>query len=89
MRGPLSLSGDPDADMNKENRMRNTEVGKLCQYVPIYISADWLGTWTVERAGIVIGTFRTQFQARQYVRQQYGKMAEQMVHIHAVQPSHG
>ena len=63
--------------------------GKLCQYVPIYLSSDWLGNWTVERGGVVAGTFRTQYQARKFIRTQWGKIAENLVHVHAVQPSHG
>lgn len=62
--------------------------GKLCQYVPIYLSADWRGVWTVEREGVQ-QTFRTQYQARKYIRATWGRMAEQLVHVHAVQPSHG
>jgi len=62
--------------------------GKLMQYVPIYLSVDWMGVWTVERQGVQ-QTFPTQFQARLHIRQTWGKMAEQMVHVHAVQPSHG
>lgn len=61
---------------------------KLCQYVPIYLSVDWLGVWTVERQGVQ-KTFPTQFQARKYIRDEWGRMAEQMVHMHSVQPSHG
>jgi len=62
--------------------------GKLMQYVPIYLSADWRGVWTVEREGVQ-QTFPTQFQARKYIRNTWGRMAEQLVHVHAVQPSHG
>ena len=61
---------------------------KLCQYVPIYLSVDWLGVWTVERQGVQ-KPFPTQFQARKYIRDEWGRMAEQMVHMHSVQPSHG
>ena len=61
---------------------------KLCQYVPIYLSVDWLGVWTVERQGVQ-KKFPTQFQARKYIRDEWGRMAEQMVHMHSVQPSHG
>jgi hypothetical protein len=73
----------------KESMMRNTDAGKLCQYVPVYLSVDWLGNWTVERGGVVAGAFRTQYQARKFIRDTWGKIAENLVHVHAVQPSRG